>query len=121
MKRIADNELRRLHDLEGNSFSEQVDADVSRVLIEEVLALRSHCRVVVEVGECGCRACDRDRELAVQHEHAAGTRLASDYALNSFRFVVCDFCGNKRCPRASDHNNACTNSNEPGQSRSVYA
>ena len=36
------------------------------------------------------------------------------------RFVVCPECGNKRCPRASDHRNACTGSNEPGQEGSAY-
>lgn len=36
------------------------------------------------------------------------------------RFVVCPECGNKRCPRANDHRNACTGSNEPGQEGSAY-
>jgi hypothetical protein len=31
------------------------------------------------------------------------------------RMIVCPLCGNKRCPHASDHRNACTNSNESGQ------
>lgn len=34
--------------------------------------------------------------------------------------VLCPTCGNKRCPKASDHELACTNSNEPGQPGSVY-
>lgn len=29
--------------------------------------------------------------------------------------VVCPECGNKRCPRAYNHDNACSGSNEPGQ------
>lgn len=36
------------------------------------------------------------------------------------RFVVCPECGNKRCPQANDHRNACTGSNEPGQEGSAY-
>jgi hypothetical protein len=36
------------------------------------------------------------------------------------RMVVCPDCGNKRCPRATNHRNACTASNEPGQSGSSY-
>lgn len=36
------------------------------------------------------------------------------------RMIVCPNCGNKRCPKASDHNLACTDSNEPGQPGSVY-
>lgn len=35
-------------------------------------------------------------------------------------FIVCPDCGNKRCPRATDHQNACTGSNEPGQKGSRY-
>ena len=36
-------------------------------------------------------------------------------------FIVCSICGNKRCPHATDHLNACTGSNEPGQAGSDYA
>lgn len=36
------------------------------------------------------------------------------------RFVVCPECGNKRCPHANDHRNACTGSNELGQEGSAY-
>lgn len=36
------------------------------------------------------------------------------------RFVVCADCGNKRCPKANDHRNACSGSNEPGQAGSAY-
>jgi len=36
------------------------------------------------------------------------------------RMVLCPTCGNKRCPRATNHNNACTNSNDPGQEGSIY-
>ena len=34
--------------------------------------------------------------------------------------TLCPDCGNKRCPHASNHCYACTNSNEPGQDGSVY-
>jgi hypothetical protein len=36
------------------------------------------------------------------------------------RMLLCPTCGNKRCPRASDHALACTGSNEPGQAGSIY-
>lgn len=36
------------------------------------------------------------------------------------RMVLCPTCGNKRCPHATDHRNACTGSNEPGQPGSSY-
>lgn len=34
--------------------------------------------------------------------------------------ILCPTCGNKRCPHATDHKLACTNSNEPGQPGSRY-
>jgi len=40
---------------------------------------------------------------------------------SSTRMILCPTCGNKRCPRASDHRLACTGSNEVGQPGSVYA
>lgn len=38
-----------------------------------------------------------------------------------WRMILCPTCGNKRCPKASDHRLDCTGSNEPGQAGSVYA
>jgi len=40
--------------------------------------------------------------------------------ITSTRMIVCPVCGCKRCPKASDHELACTDSNEPGQLGSVY-
>lgn len=34
--------------------------------------------------------------------------------------LACKLCGNKRCPHATDHDLACTGSNEPGQAGSRY-
>ena len=34
--------------------------------------------------------------------------------------IVCLFCGNKRCPAATDCRMECTGSNEPGQDGSIY-
>lgn len=39
----------------------------------------------------------------------------------SARMVLCQICGNKRCPHAADCALACTDSNEPGQPGSNYA
>lgn len=36
-----------------------------------------------------------------------------------FRFA-CEICGNKRCPHHTNHELACTNSNEPGQKGSIW-
>jgi hypothetical protein len=36
------------------------------------------------------------------------------------RMILCPQCGNKRCPKASNHRLDCTSSNDPGQPGSVY-
>lgn len=39
----------------------------------------------------------------------------------SYQFMrVCSTCGNKRCPHANDHTNACTGSNVVRQAGSAY-
>lgn len=48
--------------------------------------------------ECGCHRCNPD----------------------AWWMIVCETCGNKRCPHATDHDLACTSSNEPGQKGSVF-
>lgn len=40
--------------------------------------------------------------------------------MQNMRMILCPTCGNKRCPHANDHRNACTGSNEPGQPGSAY-
>lgn len=42
------------------------------------------------------------------------------FPVTIYTFIVCPVCGNKRCPRATDHSNECTGSNEPGQEGSRY-
>jgi hypothetical protein len=57
----------------------------------------------IRAGACGCHRCINERGQMAMH------------------MVVCPTCGNKRCPKASDHNLACTDSNESGQAGSAYA
>ncbi|EPG2851658.1 hypothetical protein OEE91_003010 [Citrobacter freundii] len=47
-------------------------------------------------------------------------RTCLPVTMSDMRFVVCPDCGNKRCPHANDHRNACSGSNEPGQAGSAY-
>lgn len=51
-------------------------------------------------GDCICWRCLKGKNVAMM--------------------VLCPVCGNKRCPKASDHELDCTGSNEPGQPGSVY-
>lgn len=59
---------------------------------------------------CWCRRCERE---APAGDHGSFGR--------PMRFVVCPTCGNKRCPRATDHRLDCSGSNAPGQAGSDYA
>lgn len=49
-----------------------------------------------------------------------GKRDAFGAPLTASRMIVCPTCGNKRCPKATDHRLDCTGSNEPGQAGSRY-
>ena len=44
----------------------------------------------------------------------------NDIPVTSYTFIVCPDCGNKHCPRATDHELDCSISNEPGQEGSRY-
>ena len=65
-------------------------------------------RLERRVRHCPCLKCVKWRD------HEAGI---------SFQSVMqsCPLCGNKRCPKGTDHDLCCTGSNEPGQTGSSYA
>lgn len=87
------------------AFSFQADRTVFKVYIldsmrpDEVVG-----RLIDRYRSCDCHRC-----MTEQARPAARLRM-----------IVCETCGNKRCPRASDHRLGCTGSNEPGQAGSVY-
>lgn len=59
---------------------------------------------------CGnCHKCYKGRALFGEN----GPRFLD-------RMLLCPVCGNKRCPKASDHELPCSGSNEPGQPGSIY-
>ena len=70
---------------------------------------KKHKEIVDAAADCGCYNC-MERKIN-PHTFMPAT-------VNTF--IVCPNCGNKRCPRATDHNYECTNSNEPGQTGSRY-
>lgn len=71
---------------------------------------------------CECHRCIREFGLTAGDGRAPGE--APDWwdrlPLSSTKMILCPECGNKRCPRASDHRLDCTNSNEPFQPGSIY-
>lgn len=46
--------------------------------------------------------------------------MENNMLVTSQRMIVCSDCGNKRCPKASNHRHKCTGSNEVGQYGSIY-
>ncbi|MDX7347668.1 hypothetical protein SJ345_13900 [Citrobacter braakii] len=84
--------------------NDPIDVDCGCVTTE---AFYHWLRVAYEAGnspvtpDCSCRTC-------------------RPVTFTDSRFVVCPECGNKRCPHANDHRNACTGSNAPGQEGSAY-
>ena len=73
-----------------------------------------------------------DRNGAIQPPERGGVccRRCEDKALEGQgpfermtgrTFIVCLDCGNKRCPKATSHEHACTGSNASGQPGSDYA
>lgn len=64
---------------------------------------------------CGCIRCFSER---MRND----TKRTSPLTDPTFGFrYACELCGNKRCPHHTDHDLACTGSNEPGQPGSAYA
>lgn len=62
--------------------------------------------------QCECHRCVKEQNL--------GSTVAGIFLpLSATKMILCPTCGNKRCPHASDHDLACTGSNEPGQAGSV--
>lgn len=76
--------------------------------------------------ECECPGCKATARICAELSANSSAnpdcwcRTCRPVDLNDMRFIVCPDCGNKRCPRANDHRNACTGSNEPGQEGGAY-
>ncbi len=58
--------------------------------------------------------------LEAQEATDCGCETCRPMTMADMRMILCAICGNKRCPHATDHRNACTNSNEAGQPGSSY-
>lgn len=58
-------------------------------------------RQLLEDAPCDCRQCLRDRD---EHRVIAGVK----YPAEMMWMIVCEECGDKRCPHAADHRHPCT-------------
>ena len=61
--------------------------------------------------KCWCYECLKDVDA---YPNFLGLKIPST------TMILCPQCGNKRCPHATDHSLPCTDSNDPGQSGSIY-
>ena len=64
----------------------------------------------------GCHACIE--KFAIKSGSSEG--WFDQLPLSSMTMILCPECGNKRCPKASDHELKCTDSNDVGQTGSIY-
>lgn len=74
--------------------------------------------VDISMKNCECRDCyfKNITEIEKQNEH----ELIAPVWMLMQRVFLCEFCGNKRCPHATNHLNECINSNAVGQKGSAY-
>lgn len=65
---------------------------------------------------CGYCYCCAEAEVVGHPEWSPSQALTHVHG----RMFVCPDCGNKRCPKATDHLLTCSGTNEPGQGGSRY-
>jgi hypothetical protein len=102
---IADEISQPPGKLQQASIAQAETAKVASDKVTTCLAAECTAEVVRDKAACWCATCRPVTPFG-------------DPADN--RMVLCPTCGNKRCPHAHDHRNACTNSNELGQIGSHY-
>ena len=99
----ADNNVSQPQLVNVNTYTESLDPGCN--------FLAKHMLRSVSAA-CICHKCIEENKI-----QAPGME---PFLLNSIMMILCPICGNKRCPHASDHNLACTGSNDSGQPGSVY-
>lgn len=75
--------------------------------LREIASLRAEVERLTAERDCPCRDCRM-------------ARLDPSVYPARREMILCPTCGNKRCPHATNHNHACTGSNDPGQEGSEY-
>lgn len=93
------------NDITGDQISSKVATESYRSNYDTIFGKKRK--------DCGgnCHTCI---ETFDHHEYVANCKIPVA------KMVLCPFCGNKRCPKATDHELKCTGSNDPGQEGSIY-
>lgn len=94
-------EQRTIAEARVKELEAQLEFDRSPSRIDD-LQYVLRCAGSIDLSNCDCHSCQ-------------------PITMANNRMIVCATCGNKRCPHANDHRNACTGSNDPGQAGSAYA
>ena len=92
---------------------EQLEADVFPPLNKAyvIAKLKEALEQPAQEPVDGCGKC---------HACLVGVNDESGFPVTATRMILCPICGNKRCPHASNHRYACTNSNDTDQIGSIY-
>lgn len=67
---------------------------------------------IEDTKQCWCHKC-------IGNTLVSGSPFPITFSMT--HMILCPTCGNKRCPKASDHTLECTNSNAPNQAGSVHS
>jgi hypothetical protein len=102
LRTYQENARKQFYELEGVSIDATQGHGFDDTCLDTIKRVQ---RVLVAPDDakpdCSCEAC---RPLT----------------MTDMRMVLCETCGNKRCPHATNHRNACTGSNEVGQKGSSW-
>jgi hypothetical protein len=107
-----------LERLQGSS--EKTGAETSEISRFKCMYCRKPFATVVVLNQHE-ETCEASRDTRSPEQQAWCCWKCIPKGVIFTRMILCPDCGNKRCPKASDHELACTNSNAPGQPGSVYA
>lgn len=74
----------------------------------------------IDKSKCRCRRCLSERGGIITFSMTGHDPTTVPIGFGFHGMILCEICGNKRCPHATDHRHKCTDSNESGQAGSIF-
>lgn len=100
-------------------FLREIRNEAGKPFVKPDVAQEAAEKIIFEMSEdWGCESCGACYQREIDRQEAAGVTDA--WIKYPRLLIVCSECGNKRCPKAANHDQDCTGSNEPGQPGSMY-